>query len=336
MVDRTEPPDPARLVEIVETEPVERVRDALTALAAAPPSVRKDAVQALGDLADDAPSRFDGLAPVVASFLTDEERAIRLTTAKLFVAVAEADPDAVLGSVDALGARLGDEDEFYYVRARSAEALGYVALEHPDAVAAPEVLADLRVGLAFDEPEVTAKLAKALAFVALGDPDRLRHLVEHLGDHLDAESELVRYHVCTALVATGCEHPERLADVRGALAARLDDPNPYVRGRAAEAFGTAGADVLEDYPTARLRALADDEESFVTERGAFALTAERGRSAQRRSEDSDLGTLASLRRTTGSVIEELTTADAVDDCPHCGAALPESGPPMCPQCGAPR
>ncbi|QGA82384.1 zinc ribbon domain-containing protein [Halomicrobium sp. LC1Hm] len=334
MVDRTEPPEPARLVEIVETEPVDRVRDALTALAAAPPSVRKDAVQALGDLAGDAPSRFDGLAPVVASFLTDEERAIRLTTAKLFVAVAEADPDAVLGAVDALGARLADEDEFYYVRARSAEALGYAALEYPDAVAAPEVLADLRVGLAFDEPEVTAKLAKALAFVALGDPDRLRHLVEHLGDHLDAESELVRYHVCTALVATGCEHPERLADVRGALAARLDDPNPYVRGRAAEAFGTAGADVFEDYPTARLRALADDEESFVTERGAFA--AERGRSGDRRSEESDLGTIASLRRTTGSVIEELTTADAVDDCPHCGAALPESGPPMCPQCGAPR
>ena len=84
--------------------------------------------------------------------------------------LAESEPEATLPAADALGERLADDEEFYYVRARCAEALGYVAVDAPAAVTDPETLADLRVGLAFDEPEVKEKLAKALAHVALGDP----------------------------------------------------------------------------------------------------------------------------------------------------------------------
>jgi HEAT repeat protein len=78
--------------------------------------------------------------PACEALLKDDERSVRLTTAKLFVAAAEADPDAVVPMVPALADRLADDEEFYYVRARSAEALGYVALEHPDIVASPEML----------------------------------------------------------------------------------------------------------------------------------------------------------------------------------------------------
>lgn len=103
----------------------------------------------------------------------DEGRAIRLTTAKLFVALAQSEPPAVLPVVDMRADRLADDEEFYYVRARCAEALGYTAVDSPEEVTNPETLADLRIGLSFDESEVKEKLAKALAYVALGNPGRL-------------------------------------------------------------------------------------------------------------------------------------------------------------------
>jgi HEAT repeat protein len=160
-------------------------------------------------------------------FLDDAERAVRLTTAKLFVALAEEEPDAVVQVVPSLANRLANGEEFYYVRARCAEALGYVALEHPEVVSDPEILADFRIGLSFDEPEVKEKLAKALEYVALADPSRLRHQVPSLAEHLDDEDELVRYHPCTTLVAVGSEHPAKLVEAQVALGERLDDENPY-------------------------------------------------------------------------------------------------------------
>ncbi|MFC4360507.1 HEAT repeat domain-containing protein [Halobium salinum] len=171
-----------------------------------------------------APSK-NSLNPL-SKFLTDEDRAVRLTTAKLFVTLAKSEPRAVLPAVDALAERLADDEEFYYVRARSAEALGYLAVEAPEAVTSPETLADFRIGLRFDEPEVRAKLAKALAYVALGNPRRLRHQVSSLTEHLDDENELVRYHLCTALVVVGCEYPAKLAEAAEPLQERLADENP--------------------------------------------------------------------------------------------------------------
>ncbi|ESP89743.1 HEAT repeat domain-containing protein [Candidatus Halobonum tyrrellensis] len=164
-------------------------------------------------------------------------------TAKLFVTLAQSEPLVVLPAVDDLAGRLADEDEFYYVRARCPEALGYVAVKAPETVTDPDTLADLRIGLEFDEPEVKEKLAKALAYVALGDASRLRHQVSSLAEHLDDDSELVRYHLCTTLVVVGCEHAAKLTSAPEALRERLGDENPYVQGRAAEALGLlAGTD----------------------------------------------------------------------------------------------
>lgn len=234
---------------------------------------RKQALQALRRCAEDQPTAFTSIISALTSFLTDAERSIRLTAAKLFVAVAEADPEAAVPIVPSLADRLGDTDEFYYVRARSAEVLGYVALEKPDAVTSPEILADLRFGLSFAEPEVKEKLAKALEYVALGNPDRLRHHVSNLSEHLDDDNELVRYHLCTALVVIGCEHPKLLIEGQSALVTLLDDENAYVRGRAVEALGLlAMGDGCTSSFESRLTAVTD-EEPFVTKRVSFAVSA---------------------------------------------------------------
>ncbi len=219
---------------------------------------------------------LEPLLPALSPFFTDGERSVRLKTAKLFVAVSEHDPDAVVSVLPMLTDRLADPDEFYFVRARAAEALGNVALEHTGEVASPAVVAELQIGLSFDEPEVKEKLAKALADIALGDPNRLDHRVPNLAEHLDDDDELVRYYLCTALAAVGCVAPEALAEEADALAARLDDENDYVRGRAAEAVGllarSDGGDSSSPETTSRLHEGCEDEtNSSATGRGLRSI-----------------------------------------------------------------
>ncbi|ELY63170.1 sister chromatid cohesion protein PDS5 [Natrinema versiforme] len=291
---------------------------------------RKAALQTVTKIAETQPSTLEPILETVTSFLTDEERSVRLTTAKLFVEIAAADPDGVSSVVPSLAARLADDDEFYFVRARSAEALGYVALEHPETAATPEVLADLRIGLSFDEPEVREKLAKALEFVALGDQNRLRHHVGTLTESLDDPNELVRYHLCTALVVIGCTHPDALSESVGTLRDRLDDENPYVRGRAVEALGVlerADADVSIPDVTA---AVDDDPEQFLTARVRFAT----GRDDPADNVPETVGSIPAIRDRTDELVAEITAPDG-DECPNCGLVLPEASVPMCPRCGVP-
>ena len=222
------------------------------------------------------------LCPVLTTFLEDEERSVRLSTAKLFVAVSETDAASVEPVVGALADRLADDEEFYYVRARCAEALGYVALDHPEAVASPEVLADLRIGLSFDEAEVKEKLAAA----------------------------------------------------RDVLAARLTDENAYIRGRAAEALGLLARPEATDSmrPESELVTVADEAEAFAAERARFALEATREGDASADLSDR-IGTVEAIHGTTQKIVDDITASDADGECPHCGLALPENGPPMCPRCG---
>ncbi|MEE6210052.1 hypothetical protein U3A55_07790 [Salarchaeum sp. III] len=327
-----DPPATDRLRALLRDGEYDAASDGLARVVNADEAARRQALNALRDLADDRPDAVAGVAAAVVPFLTDDERSFRLGAAKLFAALADANPDAARPVADALADRLRDDDEFYFVRARCAEALGYVALDHPS-VASPAVLADLRVGLEFDEPEVRERLAQALECVALGDPGRLRHHVAALADHLDDGSDRVRYHLVSALVAVGTEHPGRLASAADALTGRLDDDRVHVRGRAAEAVGLlarAGADAT--LPEGALEAAADGE-AFVAERAAFALDAIRGDGGG--DVPDEVGTLAGVRRTTRAAVAEMTAPDG--ECPHCGLALPSSGgPPMCPRCGAPR
>ena len=296
---------------------------------------RRAAIRTVRAAAADDPAAMEPLLPAAVAFLTDDERSVRLRTAKLFVTVARASPSAAAGCVDALAERVADETEFYYVRARSAEALGYVALEHPTEVASPELLADLRIGLSFDEPEVKEKLAKALAYVALGDPGRLRHQVDSLADHTDDADELVRYHLCTALVAVGCAHPAALADADDGLRERLADENPYVRGRAAEALAllTGSDEPVEAVPEVTGVDDATDAPSFLCDRVAFLRGRLDGETTERVPDE--VGTLEAVRSGTDDVVEEILSPAGDEECPSCGLELPENGPPMCPRCGSP-
>jgi hypothetical protein len=336
MDDPTRPPPTDRVVDLLEQNAREEAIECLDRVQQAPAEDRNAMVRSLRTLAEDRPVALEGIGSALAPFLRDEEQSVRLTTAKLFVALAEATPDVVVPVVSSLADRLADEEEFYYVRARAAEALGYVALEHPAEVDDPETLADFRIGLSFDEPEVREKLAKGLACVALGDPSRLRHQVSSLADHLDDDRDLVRYHLATALVAVGCEHPAKLEEAAAPLRERLTDENPYVRGRAAEALALlAGSDASVDPgPDFDGIATADGEApSFLTDRVRFLrrrMTDEQSVAAP-----DGLGTVDSVRNETDDVVSEMLSPDG-DECPHCGLALSDGGPPLCPRCGAPR
>ncbi|GGM61414.1 hypothetical protein J2752_001397 [Halarchaeum rubridurum] len=303
---------------------LERCRDADV-------DARKATLRALRERAEDRPDALAPLFPDLTAFLTDDDRAVRLTAAKLFASLAAADPGCVRPVVPALAERLADHAEFRYVRARSAEAIGRVAVAYPTDAATPDVVADLLLGLDdTDDADVAARLALAAECVARGDPSRLRHHAERLAGHLDGRADLVRYHLCTALVAIGTAHPDALADVRDALVAALADDVPWVRARAAEALGllpraAVDADIDGGSSDALDAALADDPP--VAARARFALgDADAG-------DADDVGTVAGLDRTTADAVAAITEPDG--ECPNCGLALPEAGPPMCPRCGAP-
>ncbi|MDS0279754.1 HEAT repeat domain-containing protein [Halomicroarcula sp. S1AR25-4] len=336
MSDPDQPPAPDHLPELLNEGAHEVAVGCLDRLGAADAETRKRALRAVRAVAAGPSRSFEELVGPLSTFLTDEDRAVRLTTAKLFVALAQSEPATVLLVGDALAERVADDEEFYYVRARCAEALGYVAVDSPAEVTDPGTLADLRIGLSFDEPEVKEKLAKALAYVALGDPDRLRHQVDSLAEHLNDENKLVRYHLCTALVVVGCAHPAKLADAEDMLRERLTDESPYVRGRAAEALGVLTASGVEIESTPALDdtdAEGGETPPFLTDRVRFC----RRRVADEYSESppAGVGTIESIREGTDAVVEEMLSPDG-GGCPHCGLALPEGGPPMCPRCGVPR
>jgi phage shock protein PspC (stress-responsive transcriptional regulator) len=76
----------------------------------APTDRRKELCRSLRQVAADRPSLLPPVCATLAAFLDVDARPVRLSTVKLFVAVAAADPDAVVPVVDALAVRLADED----------------------------------------------------------------------------------------------------------------------------------------------------------------------------------------------------------------------------------
>lgn len=332
---------------------------ALEALGDAPAADRKAVLRDLREHAEEHPEQLAPLLDPLTDLLTDDERAVRLSTVKLFGAVAEDEPASVAAVVPELADRLADEAEFYYVRARAAEALGYVALERPAAVAEPAILAELTVGLEFEEPEVRRKLAKALAHLAVGAPERLGHHVPRIAGRLDDGEELVRLYLCSALAAVACERPgavgeavEPAAGGTNALVARLDDEEPWVLGRAAETVGLLaradGATVaveIEALPEDSALAERFEEEAvdFAAARVAFARAgldeSEAGDGVEvatsvRSSGGQDaVGTIEGIRATTEDAVAAITAP--ADACPSCGTARPPTGPPICPSCGGP-
>lgn len=325
---------PGRVPELLTAGRAREATEAFETLREGSVEERKEALRAFEDLATAETAALEPVVDQLVACLADEDRAVRLITAKLLVTVARNGPTTLLPVAETVAERLADETEFYLVRARTAEALGYLAREDPERVATPSVLADLRVGLAFDEPAVREKLAKALELVALADPSLLDHQVDSLADHLDDEESLVRYHLATTCAVVGCRRPAALAVAADRLAGRLDDENHFVRGRAAEALGLlARANETETpLPADALADLVEDE-PFVADRARYALA---GVDHPAGAADVDgVGTIAAIRDGTEDVLDELTAPAADGTCAHCGLAVPAPGPPTCPRCGGP-
>jgi HEAT repeat protein len=233
--------------------------DRLAAAMPTDPDDRTATVRALRKRADADPSGVTGALDGLAALFEDHGDAVRLLTAKTFLACADHEPHAV--PTDPLREAL--DDEFYYVRARAAQVLGRVARTTGEAD--PTLVARLLNGLTLERAESRERYAGALADVALGAPAAVRTVSSDLAAGLDDEGVRVRYHLGTALAALALAHPGRVEAVKDSLCRRLDDGDPHVTGRVAEALGYARVDC--DPPSFDGD---DDAVAFAADRMAFA------------------------------------------------------------------
>jgi len=95
MDDSRQPPSIDQLEVRFEEEPREWLVTWVERLTESDAGMRKATLRTLRQFAERQPAALEPILTTLALFLTDEERSIRLTTAKLFVVVAEAEPDAV-------------------------------------------------------------------------------------------------------------------------------------------------------------------------------------------------------------------------------------------------
>ena len=125
-MDGASDPSPSdRVIELLEENAHGEASTYLEGIPAHSVDDRKTTIQSLQSVAADRPALVGSLCPVLTTFLENEERSVRPSTAKLFVAVGEADAASVEPVVDALADRLADENA--YVQGRAAEALGLLA-----------------------------------------------------------------------------------------------------------------------------------------------------------------------------------------------------------------
>ncbi len=102
------PPSTDRLTALVADGACDDAIECLDWFRAAAADDRKRAVRALRDVADEESASFDDLGPALVPYLRDAERAVRLLTAKLLVAVAET-LDRTQGTVTETFRRLEDD-----------------------------------------------------------------------------------------------------------------------------------------------------------------------------------------------------------------------------------
>lgn len=283
--------------------------DRLAAALPDDPDDRADFLRAVRTRAEADPTAVADALPGLAALFDDDVDAVRLLTAKTFLAVVEADPESV--PTDPLRAAL--DDEFYYVRARAAQALGRVARGTGEAD--PTLVARLLNGLSLEREESRERYAGALADVAIGAPDAVRTVSADLADSLDDDGVRVRYHLATALAALAVAHPGRVEAVADRLRERLDDEDPHVAGRAAEALGYAG--VACD-PSASDEDGDDAAHAFAADRAGFARDAD---SATREE------LVAELRAAHDSVAERVGVPDEPDGPPGLPPGMGPGGGP---------
>lgn len=108
-----QPPTSDHMLELLEEETHEEAVACLNRLGESDTEVRKRALRAVRDVATERPRSVEEFTSPLSTFPSDENRAVRQTTAKLFVALAQSEPAVVLPVVDVLAERLADEEDFY-------------------------------------------------------------------------------------------------------------------------------------------------------------------------------------------------------------------------------
>jgi HEAT repeat protein len=242
-------------------------------LSAENPHCRWDSAAFLGRSADRGQDAIEALLRALA----DSEEIVRWQAAR---ALAQQEPAHVF---PLLAEALNDNDPLR--RAGAAEAMGYqggeaasvtlckhltdpvarvriaVALALRD-LADPSAVPCLLPGLADENPDVRCAAASALG--RIGSPAAAKPMAEALS--WPGQPLLVRRALAAALVRTA--HPE----AQPALLAALSDPDPQVRGYAAEALGLIG----DEAAYAALYAASSDEavllKGTVSSRARQALT----------------------------------------------------------------
>ena len=109
MENGTDTPTPDSLVALAESGDGSQARAALERLEGASDEQRRECLRTLRSLADERPAAVAEFVPALERFLSDDDRSVRLATAKAFVPVAAAQPAAVVPTVSTLADRLADE-----------------------------------------------------------------------------------------------------------------------------------------------------------------------------------------------------------------------------------
>ncbi|WP_247010629.1 HEAT repeat domain-containing protein [Halorientalis litorea] len=112
MDDSARQSSPDRLSTLIETGQFDAASTALDRVRTADPETPKKAIRRVTECGEEGRTVTPLLSSLVG-FLGDEQRAVRLTTAKALVTVAEAEPETATDAVSTLADRLADDDESY-------------------------------------------------------------------------------------------------------------------------------------------------------------------------------------------------------------------------------
>lgn len=240
------------------------VAEVRAALESTNPLVRQRGVDVCEALAEDDVDAVRPLLDDVASLPDDSNSAIGLSAISALDAVAEADPEALDGRLDALVAATGSN--IVDVQLTAAMVFGKLVVEHPDLVAphAREIAEGVHATEPTDEPSDVSEY--------VDHPATRETIAEH--EREERERRISgRQTLANVLVAVTEETPEPALDAVDALATLLDDVDAGVAGPAVDALGElAAVDPEAVAPVSdRLRDCLDHDDPSVRARAVGAI-----------------------------------------------------------------
>jgi HEAT repeat protein len=202
------------------------------------PTVRANATQVLGDIADVNPDAVDTVGEDLQARLDDETLSVQRSATYALAQLADANPEVAIEASEQLCTLTGHEDSAIRAGAMAALAAGATtSSEEPI-----EVLLDQ---LWAETPAVRAQAAFVLAELADSDPELLEPHARQLTRGLADENARVRGNLLSALSTLEESFPDTVAAARTQVGDALATVSPD--------------DETAEIPTAQLRELAGDK-----------------------------------------------------------------------------